>query len=128
MAPTFTKVLVSCFLLASSVFLLPGCDAQKTIDRYNAENKWEQDKRNKRVNERYSSLNALIGLSKHDLILKNGPPDQTSSDGAGGEVLTYAKSLTYGTFIYGMYVQNTNLKYIEIFCDPTGKIYTWRAN
>ena len=135
MAPTFTKVLVSCFLLVSSIFLLPGCDAQKTRDYYANEQKWAQERQQKKearrqaeLNIQYSGLNALIGKSKHELILQNGPPNRTTSDGAGGEVLVYSHGMTTGTFIYGMYVQNTSVQEIQIFCDPTGKIYTWRAN
>lgn len=118
-----------------ALFFLAGCDVERERKAVQQEAQWEQQRqerkqlrRQQRSDEQNKGLNALIGTSKHDLILKNGPADRVSSDGAGGEVLTYAKSHTYGTFIYGMYVQNTNLKYIEIYCDPDGKIYQWRAN
>lgn len=129
------KVLIPCLLLVNAVFLLPGCDVQKSRDKYAAEQKWEQEKQKKRevkrqaeINLQYSGLNALIGKSKHELILQNGPPNRTTSDGAGGEVLIYSHGMTTGTFIYGMYVQNTTVQEIQIFCDPSGKIYTWRAS
>ena len=40
-------------------------------------------------------LDAWLGSSKQQLILKWGPPAQTASDGANGEVLVYADRYYY---------------------------------
>jgi hypothetical protein len=61
-------------------------------------------------------MNSWKGSSKHELILKFGPPTSTASDGNGGEILTYEElkraytdSFGYVTFVHKyMFYANSN--------------------
>lgn len=71
-----------------------------------------------------------LGSTKVNLIQSWGPPTRITSDGQGGEVLTYEKSKT-GRVYYGTYIQNTDIYYSDIyysdmFVDKSGKIYFYR--
>lgn len=127
----FTKPVIWLYFSLS----LFSCNVQKLDQKFQTDASWDQKRQQKRllrrqdqIRQQFGGLNSLIGTTKHSLILQNGPPGNTSSDGAGGEVLTYSNSMTRGTYLYGLYLQNTIVEFIQIYCDSQGKIYTWRAN
>jgi len=66
-------------------------------------------------------LNSWIGDSKQNLILKWGPPVQTTSDGNNGEILVYANRIYYvlatGPVDYW--------EYRMMYVNAAGKIYHW---
>lgn len=66
-------------------------------------------------------LNSWIGDTKQNLILKWGPPTQSTSDGGNGEILIYAHRvyyvLTTGPIDYW--------EYRMMYVNAEGKIYHW---
>ncbi|MGB8193254.1 MAG: hypothetical protein WCF67_15095 [Chitinophagaceae bacterium] len=66
-------------------------------------------------------LNSWVGKDKSDLIMKWGPPTQTTSDGKGGEVLVYAHRVysNTGGNVYDAW------QYRMMYADTNGKIYHW---
>lgn len=75
----------------------------------------------KKVSKTEENLNSWLGSTKQALILKWGPPTQTTSDGGGGEILVYAHRVYYVYY-------NKPIDYWEyrmMYADATGKIYHW---
>lgn len=90
------------------LFLLPGCYAlqsssssSETIKALNYD----------MADRAYS----WKGNTKQELIKSWGPPTKTSSDGSGGEILTYIRTMQ---FSFGYYIGNNHF-----YIDKTGKIY-----
>ena len=90
--------LVFSFLLA--LITITGCNSTKKLEQ---------------------NLNSWLGHSKQELILKWGPPNQTTSDGSNGEILVYTRHVYY--------VLNNNpvdyWEYRMMYADAGGKIYHW---
>ena len=80
--------------------LISGCGTQKKLE---------------------TTLTFWMGSTKHDLVMSWGAPTQTSSDGNGGEILTYANR------VYYMMGQNTvdYWVYKMMYADASGKLYHW---
>jgi hypothetical protein len=62
-------------------------------------------------------MDSWVGHSKHELLMSMGSPNQTSSDGNGGEIITYI----YQSSFYG----NVKNVYKHFYCDYNGRIYHW---
>jgi hypothetical protein len=64
-------------------------------------------------------MDTWIGSTKHDLVLKWGPPARVASDGSTGEIYIYENmSMLYNTVRY-----NHRMFYIN----SDDKIYSWRT-
>ena len=73
------------------------------------------------------TMDSWMGNHKSELIKSWGPPNRYESDGAGGEILIYEKSVTRGGVINGTYYENTSHPYSMFYADKTGKLYYWRT-
>lgn len=64
-------------------------------------------------------MDSWMGYSRHDLVMKWGPPARTSSDGAGGDIYIYATSAAnpYGGGIL--------YRYRMFFIGKDDRIYHW---
>ena len=78
-------------------------------------------------------MNSWIGASKNELLLSWGPPNQTFSDGKGGEVWTYAQDRqTMGnawTDSYGRTYWNAPKQYQSVrqfYINENDIIYAYR--
>ena len=83
-------------------------------------------------------MDSWLGKTEHELIQSWGPPSKRDSDGAGGQVLTYAQTVqtmqTPGTISrdYNGNIQYTNPqqmsyeKYRQFYVNPSGTIYSHR--
>jgi len=82
------------------------------------------------------TMNSWIGHSKAELIQTWGPPKSVSSDGKGGEIYTYEKSVSFGQTPGKVYSNSNNIYYTNpqsnvitrsrmFYMDNTGKIYHW---
>lgn len=72
------------------------------------------------------AMDSWVGHHKSELIQSWGPATRYESDGKGGEILIYERSVTTGRFIGNNYVQNTRNPYKMFYADSNGKIYYWR--
>jgi hypothetical protein len=64
-------------------------------------------------------LDTWLGHGKKDLIMQWGPPDLTTSDGDGGEIIAYVNQV---------YMPNYNVNYYNyrmFYVNREGKIYHW---
>jgi hypothetical protein len=67
---------------------------------------------------------AWIGHSKGELIHQWGPPAGTTSDGNGGEILTYSTNRTFhNSNYYGGITSQTVSDYRDFYINPNGNIY-----
>lgn len=62
-------------------------------------------------------MDSWLGSTKHELILKFGLPDQSGSDGNGGEVVVYTASYFYGSNVW--------YKNRAFYLNSNGKVYRW---
>lgn len=62
-------------------------------------------------------MDSWLGSTKHELILQQGLPDQSGSDGSDGEVLVYSSSYFYGTNVW--------YKNRVFYLNSAGKVYRW---
>ena len=67
-----------------------------------------------------------LGAHKSKLIQAWGPPTRYGSDGKGGEILTYERTNTTGTVLYGVYYQNTHIYFSDMYANQSGIIYFYR--
>ena len=67
-------------------------------------------------------MDSWIGNTKQQLIMSWGPPERTSSDGSGGEVLIYVHSRYNSINRYTIY------DYKMFYAHSDGNIYHWRTN
>jgi len=83
-------------------------------------------------------MNSWVGASKAQLIQSWGPPNRTTDDGQGGEILIYDRTVTfpqmpgtvysqpYGNNLYYTAPQSTTITRSRMFyVDKNGKIYHW---
>lgn len=73
------------------------------------------------------TMDSWMGHHKSELIQSWGPPTRYESDGKGGEILIYEKSVTRGSVIGNTYYQNTRHPYNMFYADKDGKLYYWRT-
>lgn len=78
----------------------------------------------KKISEK---MDSWLGHHKSELIESWGPPTRYESDGKGGEILIYERSVTQGSMIGKTYYENTNHPYRMFYADRRGKIYHWRT-
>lgn len=76
-------------------------------------------------------LDSWLGSSKHSLIVSWGPPQQTQSDGDGGEVLIYSNrvysppiQLATGGWLPATDYYHNRMMYVN----DNNKIYSWRTS
>lgn len=67
-----------------------------------------------------AKMDSWLHHSKHELILKWGPPVRTTSDGADGEILIYCSTRYYDG--------NTFYNYRMFYANGSGEIYSWRIS
>lgn len=77
-------------------------------------------------------MNSWMGSTKQNLIMSWGPPARTADDGAGGEILVYAKQVYIppSTFYDGYGGSSTRpaqtyWDYKMFWVNTEGKIYHW---
>ena len=73
------------------------------------------------------TMDSWLGAHKSALIQSWGPPTRYESDGKGGEILIYERSVTRGSVIGNTYYENTRHPYQMFYADSDGKIYYWRT-
>lgn len=80
-------------------------------------------------------LDTWMGHHKSELILNQGPPQRTASDGNNGEILVYANQISTsgGTFYSDNGSASSNQekmywKYTMFYADSEGKLYHWRTS
>ena len=73
------------------------------------------------------AMDSWIGSHKSALIQSWGPPSRYESDGKGGEILIYERSVTRGSVVGNTYYENTRHPYQMFYADSNGKIYYWRT-
>jgi hypothetical protein len=82
------------------------------------------------------SMESWMGLTKAELIHSWGPPARISSDGQGGEIYTYDKTVTMGQFPGNAYATNRGISYTNpmpatitrsrmFYIHASGIIYHW---
>lgn len=82
------------------------------------------------------AMDTWIGGTKQNLIMSQGYPSKTASDGGSGEILVYANHVyippSNSTFYTNDGVGHTSYNaganywhYRMFFCDANGKIYHW---
>lgn len=65
-------------------------------------------------------MDSWIGLTKQELIMGQGLPLKTESDGANGEVLLFGKQ-----FVFTYPTTRVMWAYKLFFINPSNKIYHW---
>jgi len=96
------------FLGLMSVFLVTGCYTYTPTQSNNNPYKENQQKIQ-------DNCDSFKGKTKKTLLLNWGPPITSTSDGEGGEVLTYSNAvrLSYGTYrvTVHMYINSSGVVY-----------------
>jgi len=90
--------------------------------------------------EEQKLMNSWIGHTKSELLQTWGPAKNISSDGKGGEIYSFEKTLSFGQSAGQIYSgSNNNIYYTNpqnrvatriynFFIDKNGKIYTWQLS
>ena len=90
--------------------------------------------------EEQKMMNTWIGHSKSELLRTWGPAKNISSDGQGGEIYSFEKTMSFGQSAGQVYAGSSNNIYYtnpqnrvatrvyNFFIDKTGKIYTWQLS
>lgn len=75
-------------------------------------------------------MDSWLGSTKHALIIEWGPPQQTTSDGDGGEVLIYCTRVYIPATNYGMGLVSATDYYKNrmFYIHSNGVIYSWRTS
>ena len=63
------------------------------------------------------AMDSWLGSEKHELIAQFGLPDNSGSDGKGGEVLVYTSTYFYGANVW--------YKSKAFYLNSNGKVYRW---
>lgn len=79
------------------------------------------------MEEQKKVMDSWMGHHKSELIQSWGPPHRYESDGKGGEILVYEKSVTRGAVINNTYYEKTTHPYQMFYADKDGKLYYWRT-
>jgi hypothetical protein len=81
-------------------------------------------------------MNSWLGATKQNLIMSWGPPTRTGDDGAGGEILVYAKQVYISPSTSTFYDNNGGSSsttsqavnywdYKMFWINTEGKVYHW---
>ncbi len=74
------------------------------------------------------NMDSWLGQTKAELLRSWGPATRTTSDGDGGEILSWENKNTFGYADgYGNYQRTTDIEFKDFYCDKSGRIYLWRT-